>query len=873
MPTLILWPAMLAVLSSPLLVEEPTRFAADRPVDVEHIRLELRVDVEARTVAGSAVIDVTALRPVTTIAFDANDLQVSAVHVARGDDSAATRFNNDGKRLEVLLASPTTEGERVKMTIAYRVEDPTTGLHFYGPTADEPDVPWVVWSQGQSVNNSYWFPCFDHPNDRQTSELIVTTKSGLEVSSNGRLISRKENSEDGTVTVHWMQDKPHVAYLISLIVGEFEIVRDQWGSLPLEYWVHPQYVEQVERSFQNTKPMLEFFSESIGIRYPWDRYAQICCHGYGGGMENTAATTLGNRTLYDERAYLDGNADGLIAHELAHQWWGDLLTCRDWAHLWLNEGFATYFEALWAEHHEGADAFAYNMRRKAARAKRGGRERPIVDRAYPSPGSMFDSRAYPKGAWVLHMIRRRLGDTLFWRTLQIYGTRNAYKTVETVDLRKTVEEVSGRSFERFFYDWTERPGHPEVTVTTKWQAEDQLVRISVKQTQDAAAFHFPLTFELRFDELPAVRFTRDITAKEVVFFQALEAAPSMVRVDPDMAVLMELSERKGRDLWVAQLREDPCANARISAAEHFGESRSIADHRELAEALQSEPFWAVQGAVAAALEEVGGDLARTALVGGIQAKDPKARRACIEGLANYHEDKIVIEALRAVVTQGDASYRVEAEAIAAYAAVGASDALAILQPVLQRDSRREVLRNAALRGLGRINDPGVIAVLCEWTRPNKPRYCRPVALGALAAATRRMNISDDDYETIIDVLRSNLDDTGSRVRGAAVSALGSIAEPRRARPAVSQLEFIAAHDKSRRTRRSAQRTLEAIAAGRPAKLQVDDLRGDVKAIQESEKDINERIDRLEELIKRQSSTPLPQDSEKGTKSEVDNGKS
>ncbi len=193
--------------------------------------------------------------------------------------------------------------------------------------------------------------------------MIVTTKRGFQVSSNGHLVSKKENRADDTVTFHWLQDKPHVAYLVSLIVGDIEIVTDTWRDKPVEYWVHPRYEERVERTFKNTKRMLDFFSDKIGVEYPWDRYAQLCCYAYGGGMENTAATTLGDNSLHDERSILDSNTDGLIAHELAHQWWGDLLTCRDWAHLWLNEGFASYFQALWKEHDLGADEFAYDMYR------------------------------------------------------------------------------------------------------------------------------------------------------------------------------------------------------------------------------------------------------------------------------------------------------------------------------------------------------------------------------------------------------------------------------------------------------------------------------------------------------------------------------
>ncbi len=381
-------------LAPDLMAEELTRFAADRPLDCLHIKLELDVDVEGKHVDAIAQLELTALREVKTIALDARDLETDSVRLARGSAAPAPAdYTNDGQQIEVLVDPPLAAGERATVIVEYRVDDPASGLHFFGPTEDEPDVPYVVWSQGESTTNSYWFPCFDHPNERQTTELIVTTKLGYEVSSNGRLAAKREDRNRQTVTYHWRQEKPHVAYLVSLIVGEFHIERETWRGKAVEYWVHPRYREQITRSFRNTTRMLDFFSDSIGVEYPWARYAQICCYGFGGGMENTSATTLGNRALHDQRSFLDSNSDGLIAHELAHQWWGDLLTCRDWAHLWLNEGFASYFEALWDEYDLGPDEFAYNMYQKAERARRGGARRPIVDRAYPYSRSMFDSRA------------------------------------------------------------------------------------------------------------------------------------------------------------------------------------------------------------------------------------------------------------------------------------------------------------------------------------------------------------------------------------------------------------------------------------------------------------------------------------------------
>ena len=834
--------------------QEPERFAADRPIDCLHMRFELNVDVENKRVIGTARLDIVALREVSSITLDAINFETSKVTLATATGNSSgkaepVRFINDGKHIEVLPQTSLKAGEKFSLFIHYTLDDPDAGLHFFGPSENEPDVPYIAWSQGESNFNSNWIPCFDHPNERQTTEMIVTTKRGYEVSSNGRLVSKKENPADDTVTFHWVQDQPHVAYLISLIIGDFEIVRETWRGKPVEYWVRAKYEEQVARTFKNTTRMLDFFSDKIGVEYPWDRYAQLCCYGFGGGMENTSATTLGERALLDERSTLDSSTDGLIAHELAHQWWGDYLTCRDWAHIWLNEGFASYFEALWAEEDKGADEFAYNMYRKAGRARRGGKKRPIVDRNYDHPRAMFDSRAYPKGAWVLHMMRRQLGDDLFWEVMNTYATTFALKTVETVDLRKTIEKVSGRSFERFFYDWTERPGHPEVTVSYKWLSDDKLAKVTIKQTQKAAAFHFPLKIEFRFDDdSKPVTVVRDISEKEMTFYHPLASAPTMIRIDPQQTVLMELKQKQGRDLWKAQLVDDPSVVARIRAAEHFGESKSAGDRKLLADALGKERFWGVQAEIAKALKETGGDVARDALLAGLQFENHKARRACVQALDSFHGDAVVIKAIRPMVINGDPSYRVESAAIETFAALEPGDGLYVLKQVLVRDSRNEVIRNAALRGLGKLRDPEVVPLLAEWTRPDKPRRCRSSAIRALAGVTKRTHIDEATILNIVDTLAAALGDTGRRVRGAAAGALGSISEPALARSTLPALEAIAANDPESRVRRAAENTIKTIQEGKPAQVQMADLRDDLKEALEANEDLAERLEKLESLM-------------------------
>ena len=342
----------------------------------------------------------------------------------------------------------------------YRIQDPKDGLHFFGPSKADPGAPLLVWSQGETTTNRYWFPSIDEPDQRQTTEVIVTVPAGFEAVSNGKLAERQENSTDKTVTFDWRQEIPHPSYLVTLVVGQFDVVRHEWDGIPVLYYVPKGKQAEAEPTYGRTPEMLTYFSERFGVHYPWAKYAQVSCFQFGGGMENTSATTMGDRILVDQRSLLDRNAESIVSHELAHQWWGDMITCRDWSHTWLNEGFASYAEALWDEHARGRDEYALNMHRKAGGAILAGKERPVMDRHYTSPDAMFDGRSYPKGAWVVHMLRNRLGDDAFWKGIKRYATENQFHSAESYDLRRSLERTTDRDLERFFTTGSSGPAIP-----------------------------------------------------------------------------------------------------------------------------------------------------------------------------------------------------------------------------------------------------------------------------------------------------------------------------------------------------------------------------------------------------------------------------
>jgi aminopeptidase N len=835
---------VLLVFLLPAAAQEP-RFAADRPLDLRHVKLVAGVDLKKKTLRGRVSLQMVALRDTSVIRLDAVRLEISKVEVYRGSPQQPQKaeHSNDGETVEIQLPQPLRRGEPVTVHVAYTCADPQSGLYFFGPTEAEPDTPYQVWSQGETIGTRHWIPIFDHPNERITSELIVTAAADQQVLSNGKLVATAKN---GPAAVwHWKQDTSHVPYLITLVVGKFDVVAEQWRGRTVDYWVPPGRKDDIPRSFQKTKRMLDFFSDVIGVEYPWDKYTQIVVEQFKhGGMENTSATTLTERTLHDERAHLDYRSDGLVAHELAHQWFGDLITCRDWAHTWLNESFATYFEALWAEHDLSRDEYYYNLLGKL-RSARGAKKLPIVHHKYTDAWQQFDSRTYPKGAWVLHMIRHRLGDGVWWEVINRYVETRAHTTVETVDFRKAIEEISGRNFERFFHDWLMRPGHPVVEIRHKWHAKDKLAEARVRQTQKAGAWHFPLKIEYHFAKAPrVVTVTHEVEAKDLRFFVPLPARPTMVRVDPQFTLLMELKEHKGRDLWLHQLTNDENPIARIRAAQYFGKTRRDQDRKTLAEALGTEKFWGVQVEIIKQLGNSGGAIARDVLLKALSLEHPKARREAVNALGKFKEDETAAEALRGIVHNGDASYYVEADAIEAWARLKLPGALERLKPLLERNSHNEVIRSAVLRGLGEQRDAAATDLLLAWTVRGKPRPCRNAALGALEMLAKSGVWDRAQTNRVVDtVIRCLHPSEDRRLKTAASQTLRALGE--QATPALSALEAIEAHDPNPNVRKQAKETIEKIRSGAPPHLELKRLREELQRLREDNRKMRDRLDRVD----------------------------
>jgi aminopeptidase N len=784
------------------------RYAPDRSFDTRHIRLAIELDLGRRAARATCWITVRAFRDgARELALDAVGFRGVGVFGATG---RRLRHHYDGRRLTVTLARPLGAGDSATVRIDYRLVRPKLGLHFLAPDRAYPRRPRQAWTQGHDEYARYWFPCHDAPHQKATIEILATVPDGFAAVGNGRLLARRRSGRR-SVTWHWRLGTPTAPYLVSLAVGRFAEVRDRWRGVPITYYCERGREADMRRAFGKTPRAMAFFSRAIGLRYPYEKYAQVAVAEFVyGGMENTSATTQTDTVLHDARAHLEVEpmATGLMAHELAHQWFGDWLTCRDWSQAWLSESFATYFDALFVEHDRGRDDFALEMWQNARLYLEEDSERyrrPIVTNLWRNPSDLFDRHLYEKGACVLHMLRYVLGDADFWRAIRRYARKHRGGSVETADLIVAIEEATGRNVRRFFEQWIFGAGHPEYRVTYWWDARRGQAHLVVRQTQktgdDVPLFAMPLEVELAWGRgaTRRRRVREMVDGKEHRFAYRLPGEPEMVRIDPDHWLLARWDVTLPVACWRAQLERDPHPVGRIAAAQALGRLATAEAAAWLGAALPRERHWAVQGEIAAALGQIRSGAALAALVRGVRLGDPRARRAVVRALGEFRTPWLARVLAR--LAREDESQFVAAEALRALGRTrDPAAAPALVRALREVESWNDTVGVAAAEALGELGTPGTLTVLRARTRPGFPHPSRMAAIRALS----RIGRGDD---ATLRMLLARTGDASLRVRLAAIAALGRLGDDR----AVPRLHRLAeAPDVEGRVRRTAAESIRAI---------------------------------------------------------------
>jgi aminopeptidase N len=636
--------------------------SATRSNDIIHTKLEVNFDWSKQYMYGKATLTIKPYFYATSVLeLDARGMEIKQVALITKAGKKELQYDYANNILHINLDRVYTRTEQYIIFIDY-VSKPNElkkggslaitddkGLYFINPEGKEKNKPQQIWTQGETQSNSVWFPTNDHPNERMTQEIYITTEKKYVTLSNGELVSSADNG-NGTHTDYWRMDLPHAPYLAMMAIGDFAIVKDKWRGKEVNYYVEKEYEPYARAIFGNTPEMMEFFSTKLGVPYPWNKYAQIVVRDYvSGAMENTTATLHSEILQQTDRELLDGDHEVYVAHELFHQWFGDLVTCESWSNLPLNESFANYSEYLWEEYKYGLDAADEHSAefREGYLAESRRKKEPLIRFQYEDREDMFDAHSYNKGGQVLHMLRKYVGDDAFFATLKLYLETNKFKSAEIHNLRLAFEEVTGEDLNWFFNQWFLSPGHPELFIKTSYDEAAKKQLVEIKQTQDFAKiplFKIPMYIDLYSNgkvERKKITLTK---ADEVIYFDVAQR-PDLVNVDAEKALLCRKKETKTIQEWAFQYTHAPLYLDRYEALTGLTENAKDAVATQTLIAGLSDKFWSLRKKAITALQncQPGHELEIKNKLIALSKTDEKAavRKAAIDFLsANYKDDDL-----------------------------------------------------------------------------------------------------------------------------------------------------------------------------------------------------------------------------------------
>ncbi len=677
----------------------PIRHAPNREFHMVNLALNLHFNIKKKEVIGEATEKIVPLRVnYNTVHLNAVDMKIGKVTLG----NKTLKYDYDGKILTIKLDKDYGLNDTLTYSISYTTV-PIKGIFFILPDKGYPDRTPEIWSQSESEDARYWYPCHDYPDDFSTSSLTATVPKDWTVVSNGLLKKVDTNKSDHTKTFYWVENKPHVVYLNSIVAGKYKILKAKWDDVPIYYYVEPKYVKDAKENFSHTPDILKYFSEVTGHHYEWGKLSLASVTDFtAGGMENVSAITLTDNTFHDKNADPEVSTTDLVSHETAHQWFGDLLTCRSWSQAWLNEGFATYFEALYGRHAFGNDHFIYEMlkdQKQVIAADNRDRQSTIY-RRYNSPEDVFSTYIYPRGADILNMLRGVLGEQLFFKTIRHYVHEFQFQCVTTHDLDDAVRQATGENLKWFFKEWLHKAGHPKFDVKYTYDNSNHELMMTVNQTQkvDSLTPVFKMPVEI-YIVTPTEKITKTIWVDSLQNSYTFNVPdkPLMVNFDKDDFILKELNFPKTVNELTYQLQNDPNVAGKIWAVDQLEKDKGDDVVNALVKALKNDPFWGVRAECATALAKFKNDNSESALIAALNDKDPRVQVNAINSLAKYKNNKVA----NFIKEKFDhaKNYFVRAAAVTTYSSVDSAKALPLVEKALKLDSYRQVIRNAALNAL------------------------------------------------------------------------------------------------------------------------------------------------------------------------------
>ena len=684
-----------------------------RTYDLQHQTTTVRFDWSRQAVVGTTTLTIAGLKgaaAVSNVVIDAGDMTFKRVASGQGE----LKYDYDGHALTVHLATPLRAGQKSSITIDYDGANRTKGAYFR-------PAKHIVWTQGETEDNHYWVPTYDFPNDKTTWEFYIWTAKGERALSNGRLAGSRAVGD--SIEWHWVLDKPASTYLMTTVVGNYVVLQDRpWRNVPVGYWTYPDSVEAARRGFAKTPQAIDVFSRKTGVPYPWSKYDQIVIPEFQyGGMENVTATSQNDaEILHPAWSEPQANSVGLMAHELGHQWYGDLLTTRDWGDVWLNEGFATFMEQVFREEDLGVDEGAFDRlgaQEQTIEADRRTR-RPIVwNKWVNDPIEVFFSgHIYPKGATILQMLRHQLGDDLFWKAMNHYTTSHAYGTVVTDDLRKAFEETTGKDYKTFFDQWVYGAGFPVFQVSSLYDRAANRLVINAREVQPRDSltgfFDVGVDVEARTDS-GVVRFVVPVRNGTGEAGANLKAPPRSIRWDKGNWVLDLTDFPRSTAMMQYQLVNDDDVLGRVEAvdvlAQRPGDQLAL---DALVRATRNDRFWGVRSRAIDAIGAWAADTTRVAippmravtnaLIAATRDPDARVRQEAVTGLGRIGftgtTARDVFIRLREVA-RSDPSFIVRGAALGADIRLEKNAAIPLAKQLMTPDVWQDVIRTPAINAL------------------------------------------------------------------------------------------------------------------------------------------------------------------------------
>ena len=817
------------------------KYAPSREIDLLHLALDVTPDFKARSVSGQVTLRFKPIaKPFAELKLNGIDLAVASVE----SSEKILGYQATGEHVIVTFAEAIPADKEASVTIHYSAT-PDQGLYFRTTEMGYPAGDSHLWTQGEPYEARHWFPSFDAPNEKFTSEVTCRVPEGMVVISNGRKMSEEKDAATGLVAVRWLQDKPHANYLIALCAGYFKKVEDKHRDIPMAFWTPPSQIAQAQSSFRGTKDMMDFFEKEIGVLYPWAKYDQVCVEDFtAGGMENTSLTILNDRTLFSDASENLRDSTGLVAHELAHQWFGDLVTCKDWSHLWLNEGFATYYDALYAGHKNGRDAFLYQMRGNAnAVLNQPNDTNAIVRRDFNSPMDQFGFHAYPKGSWILHMLRSQLGEDLYRRIVKTYLERHAFGNVATDDFNKVIEELSGRSFDQFFNQYVYHAHHPELNISYSWDERTKLAKVSVQQVQklsdDVLLFNVPLP--VRFKSKSGVVTERTLAVKEKAedFYVPLTEAPEVVRIDPNQTLLAKIDFKVPTAMLHLQLIDKADLLGRLLAIEQLsGKAEALG---KLKEVLNNDSFYGVRLAASQAIRAIQTDEALDALIASTKQSDARVRRQVTADIGGFYREASYAATQR--ILKDERNPDIQAIALASIGSYAKPEVREQILKALSSASYRNATADAAISAIRVQADASYIAPLLEVLQKQEVAFTSGGFARGLDTLARLAK-DEEKKDTVREFLLKHLDSSKRRVQLAAVMALGTLGDVK----ALGPLEKFTNAPKESPLRATAERAVGAINNTKKPAAESDSLRSEVITLQKENRDLRKEFDDLKKKI-------------------------